>query len=85
MGFGWNKFFGLGLDITVVCWIATRVLLQSSKKIKIKRFQLFIHCVVHRTNVASFDVASSGSSKSMSKMINKLVNDTATHFKNHLE
>lgn len=37
------------------------------------------------TNIVSFNIASSRYCKDISKMINKLLNDTATHFKKSFE
>ena len=40
-----------------------------------------IHCVAHRTNLASLDVASSVPCKSLSILLDNIINDIVSHFK----
>ena len=50
-------------------------------KDKVNPFSLSIHCVAHRTNLASLDAASSASCKNLSTLLDNLINDIASHFK----
>ena len=50
-------------------------------KDKVNPFILSIHCVTHRTNLASLDAANSTSCKNLSTLLDNLINDIASHFK----
>jgi hypothetical protein len=61
--------------------IGCRIRIAVRLKDNISPFLLNVHCVVHRTNLASLDAASSGPCKAISSIIDKLLNDIASHFK----
>jgi hypothetical protein len=72
VGFGSN-----GAAVMTGCCIRIATRLKDN----VSPFLLNVHCVVHRTNLASLDAASSGPCKAVSSIIDKLLNDIASHFK----
>jgi len=53
----------------------------SKLKKEVNPFLLTIHCVAHRTNLATLDGVSSSLYKDMSRVIAKMLNDIAFYFK----
>jgi len=79
-GLDLDKFVGFGSDgASVMTGIRNGV--AARLKDKVNPFILSIHCVAHRTNLASLDAASSASCKTLSILLDNLINDTASHFK----
>jgi hypothetical protein len=75
-----DKFVGFGSDGTsMMMRIRNGVVVRL--KYKVNSFILSIHCVAHRTSLASLDATSSASYKTLSTLFDNLINDTTSHFK----
>jgi hypothetical protein len=75
-----DKLVGFGSGgAAMMTGCCTRV--AARLKDNVSLFLLNVHCIAHRTNLASLDAASSGPCKAISSIIDKLLNDTSSHFK----
>jgi len=79
-GLDLERFVGFGSDGATVM-LGCRNGVAAKLKKKVNPFKLFVHCVAHRTNLASLDAVGSRSCKDVSKVIDKLLNDIVAHFK----
>jgi len=75
-----EKFVGFGSEGAIVM-LGSHNGVASKLKKEVNPFLLSIYCVTHKTNLAVLDVADNGLCKDVSKVINKMLNDTAFHFK----
>ena len=79
-GLDLDKFVGCGSNGTsVITGIRNEVVVRLEDKVN--PFIISIHCIAHRTNIASLDPAISASCKNLSTLLDDLINDIASHFK----
>jgi hypothetical protein len=63
---------------------STMVESKSSVATRLKEvspFVISVHCIIHRTNLATLEVAESSECKVVSSKIDKTINLSATHFR----